>query len=295
MPPSETDLGESREATIDDVRDFWEQHPLFTGESRYEAGTTDFFEEQRSIIIDDCFAGKLDERIFSRARQSDSILDVGCGPGFWSVELARETDRPIHACDLTEAAVKLARERAKAYNVQLQVSLQNAENMSFESSSFDHINCIGVIHHTPNTKSCVREFHRVLKQGGTALIGVYYKNFVLRNWRCFYPLGKMAAFLGAKFAGRERETIYSVKEIDQLIRMYDGKKNPIGKAYSKNEFIELLEPEFKVESLFVHHFPARTLPIGIPHWLHLYLDRKLGFMIYASVKKADSFGESNEL
>lgn len=38
--------------------------------------------------------------------------------------------------------------------------------------------------------------------------------------------------------------------------------------------------------LYLHFFPARALPFKIPSVLHRRLDRKLGFMIYATVRKS---------
>lgn len=45
---------------INSVYSFWENNPLWTGESKYETGTRAFFEEHRSVYIDDCFAGTFD-------------------------------------------------------------------------------------------------------------------------------------------------------------------------------------------------------------------------------------------
>ena len=36
---------------IDNVRYFWENNPLWTGESKFETGSIDFFEEHRNVII----------------------------------------------------------------------------------------------------------------------------------------------------------------------------------------------------------------------------------------------------
>ena len=71
--------------------------------------------------------------------------------------------------------------------------IQNCENLHFENETFDHVNCQGVVHHTPNTQKAINEIFRVLKRGGKASISVYYKNFLLRNYK-YYLL-----FLHLKF------------------------------------------------------------------------------------------------
>lgn len=47
---------------LNDVRSFWENNPLWTGESSFTPGSIDFFEEHRSVYVADCFAGSFDLR-----------------------------------------------------------------------------------------------------------------------------------------------------------------------------------------------------------------------------------------
>ncbi len=86
--------------------------------------------------------------------------------------------------------------------------------------------------------------------------------------------------------GRGRENIASQKKVDEIVRLYDGIDNPLGKAYSKNEFIALLQPYFAIDEIFYHLFPARSLPFPIPRLIHRILDKKLPFMICAKVTKS---------
>lgn len=75
---------------LEDVCAFWENNPLWTGESAFEAGTQPFFEEHRSVYVADCFAGHFDIRILPprNAGQEMKILDLGSGIGFWVTEFA---------------------------------------------------------------------------------------------------------------------------------------------------------------------------------------------------------------
>lgn len=154
--------------SLNDVESFWEKNPLFQGESNFEPGTREFFEEHRRIYIEDCFAGSLDHRLFPDSVDSWT-LDLGCGPGFWTVEFLKSGIKNIVAADLTDNALQLTRKRLSVYNVNAEVVHANAENMIFPSNSFDHVNCQGVIHHTPDTEKCVSEIARVLKPGGGRL------------------------------------------------------------------------------------------------------------------------------
>ncbi len=271
--------------SIEQVKEFWEANPLWTGESDFAPGTREFFEEHVRVVANDCFAGQIDERIFPRLGSKDRVLDLGCGPGLWTIELARRGCTSIVAADLTENALSLARRRCEIFQVAAEFSQQNAERMTFSDNTFSHVNCQGVIHHTPDTAACIREIARVLRPGGTASISVYYRNIFLQMWPFLRPVGRVLSRLGGGLKGRGREGIYAVDDVDEIVRKYDGSENPVGKSYSRRQFVSMLESSFHVENTFLHFFPARTLPFRTPLFMHRWLDRHHGFLIYASVVK----------
>ena len=274
--------------SLKDVRLFWEENPLFTGESDFKPGTVEYFKEHRKVVIADCFAGCLDKRLLPEIRDG-IVLDLGCGPGFWTVEM-QCSDSPIsmYSSDLTRNALLLTKQRLKMYNLSSRYIQANAEELPFRSESFDYVNCQGVIHHTQKTENCIKEIARILKPEGKALISVYYKNVVLRNWSKFKFIGRFLLKTGAKMKGRGRDNIFFLDNEDDIIRLYDGMDNPIGKAYTRNDFVNMLRPYFKIEKIFYHLFPARALPFKMPKHFHRILDKKLPFMIYAVMQKISS-------
>ena len=213
------------------------------------------------------------------------VLDLGCGPGFWTTEFGLRGYRDLTAADLTKNALSLSSKRCEIYDVSAKLSQQNAEELAFADESFTHVNCLGVIHHTPDTEATVREISRVLMKQGTANISVYYRNIFLRRWTLIKWFGKLLAKLGHGMPGRDRENIYAVDNVDEIVRLYDGQDNPIGKSYTRQQFIQLLAPYFNVEDVWVYFFPARSLPFRLPKIIHRLLDRYLGFMICATVRK----------
>lgn len=274
--------------SLNKVKDFWEGNPLWSGESEFEEGTLDFFQEHRKVYYDDCFAGSFDIRFLPSPRKSGQyikLLDLGCGIGFWTAELAMRGFCNLFAADLTNKALEITKKRLDLFNLKAVLSQQNAENTTFDDQLFDHVNCQGVIHHTPDTQATIKEIARVLKDEGTASISVYYRNIFLRSWKILRPLGWFCCLLGAKLKGRGREKIFNQSNVDEIVRLYDGAENPIGKSYTQKEFISMLSPYFIVEETYLHFFPARSLPFKIPRFLHRFLDRNFGFMIYATLRK----------
>jgi ubiquinone/menaquinone biosynthesis C-methylase UbiE len=273
---------------INDVRLFWENHPLFEGESRFELGSIGYFEEHKETIINDCLAGQFDNRILPKAERRRKVLDLGCGPGFWTIEFLQRGCTNVIAADLTENALQLTKKRLFIYGLAAELSQQNAESMTFSNGEFSHVNCQGVIHHTPNTESCIKEIARVLDANGSACISVYYKNIFLHSWSLLkYPVQMIMRMLGGGLKGRGREKIFFSDDVNEIVRLYDGDKNPIGKAYSKREFRAMLQPYFEINQFFLHFFPARALPFKLSQRLHKFLDRNYGFMIFAVVHKKD--------
>jgi len=267
------------------VRQFWEQNPLWSGETQHEVGSRPYFEEHRRVVVADCLAGRMDESIFPKGKNRTRVLDLGCGPGFWTVELAERGCRQIVAADLTQTALNLARRRCAMYGVEAEFCIQNAENLTFPDGSFTHVNCQGVIHHTPDTAACAREIARVLRPGGTACISVYFRNLLLRMWPRLRWMGRILAKAGAGMKGRGRERIFASRDANEIVRLYDGQHNPVGKCYSKREFLSMLVPHCRVDRVFYHFFPARAMPVRVPALLHRLCDRALPFMIYAFVTK----------
>ena len=183
---------------IKDVENFWNNNPLWTGESKFKPGTKEFFDEHRSVYINDCFGGSFDKRFLPPYHDKNiKILDLGCGIGFWTIEFFRRKFKNITSADLTKNALKITRKRLELYGYQGKTIVQNAESMTFNNKSFDHINCQGVIHHTPNINNTIKEIHRALVDDGTASLSVYYKNFAIRNWNILRFLAYPYIYLAA--------------------------------------------------------------------------------------------------
>lgn len=272
--------------TIDDVRSFWEKNSLFSGEGSFKPGSKEVFDNHRNTYFEDCFAGIFREIDFiSTYSENAVVLDLGCGTGFWTVEmLLRRKSGEFNSADLTEKALELTEKRLSLYNLDANLSIQNAEAMTFPDQYFNHVNCQGVLHHTPDIEKALSEMYRIIKPGATASISVYYKNTILKVWRFLYPVGRVLYRLcRMNIRGRGREYILIQKDPDEIVRLYEGVDNPIGRAFSKSKIVKLIETYFAIKRSFLFFFHARFLPIRLPKVVHQILARICGFMIHLSL------------
>ena len=272
--------------SIEHVKAFWDSHPLFSGEFDGEVGSKEYFERHEKVIINDCMAGSFDDRFFNFLESGRSILDVGCGPGFWVRQFCR-MGLNVSACDLSKTAVELTKKSLNLFDLEAHVLEGNAESLSYKDESFDYINCQGVIHHTPNTAVCIREFFRVLKPGGLVCFSVYHRNLVLRSP---IVLRMLSAILSRRVGlkGRGRENILTKSDPDEIVRRFDGEENPLGKSYTVGEMLNMIRSNNLIPIKTWHHyFPARAFHLKIPKRLHKVLNDCLGLLVVYLAKKPE--------
>lgn len=91
------------------------------------------------------------------------VLELGCGTGYFTRELAR-SEAHIVAVDVSPELLEMARADCSTTNVSYEI--QNACAMSYRDAVFDSVVGSSVLHHL-ETKEALREIYRVLKVGGT--------------------------------------------------------------------------------------------------------------------------------
>lgn len=104
---------------------------------------------------------------------SGRILDVGTGPGYLPLKIARKSQSvEIIGLDISPAMVKIARQNAVKIGVLERVKFQtgDAANLPFENQYFDLVLSTLSLHHWSSPADCLKEIHRVLKETGEAWI-----------------------------------------------------------------------------------------------------------------------------
>ncbi len=102
-------------------------------------------------------------------RPGSAILDIGGGPGHYSVHFARQ-GHAVTLLDLSDENVRFAKKKARSFGVRITAAQGNALDLSrFPDDSFDAVFLMGPLYHLMTAESRVRaltEASRVLKPGG---------------------------------------------------------------------------------------------------------------------------------
>jgi 2-polyprenyl-6-hydroxyphenyl methylase/3-demethylubiquinone-9 3-methyltransferase len=97
--------------------------------------------------------------------QGLNVLDVGCGGGF-SCEFMAERGAIVAGVDQSTACIQAAKNHAEKMGFAIDYRQGYAENLPFETASFDCVVCVDVLEHIDDLTQTIQEIHRVLKPGG---------------------------------------------------------------------------------------------------------------------------------
>lgn len=101
------------------------------------------------------------------ASPGESVLDLACGPGTVTIELARRVapDGQAVGIDLAPGMLEAARDKAPP-DVNLRFELMDMEDLRFPDQSFDAVTCAHGFQFVPDLDRALAEAYRVLRSGG---------------------------------------------------------------------------------------------------------------------------------
>jgi SAM-dependent methyltransferase len=100
-----------------------------------------------------------------RAKTALDALDVGCGTGFLSLELAGRGHR-VSGIDFAPQMLAEARKKAATQGVAVRFEEGDAEQLPFPAASFDLVVTRHVLWTLPHPEQAIDEWIRVLRPGG---------------------------------------------------------------------------------------------------------------------------------
>ena len=110
------------------------------------------------------------EMIRAHISEGSHVLEVAPGPGYVSIELAKMGNYHITGMDISEDFIKICKTNAQNENVNISFLTGNVSQMHFDDNSFDFIFCSAAFKNFKEPVKALKEMHRVLKEGGVALI-----------------------------------------------------------------------------------------------------------------------------
>jgi ubiquinone/menaquinone biosynthesis C-methylase UbiE len=141
-------------------------------------------------------------------RAGEHILDVGCGTGNFSLELAR-LGVAVTGIDISEAMLAIARRKAEDAGLNMELLKADARHLPFSANSFDKIVSVSALEFAPDLKAVLEECYRILKPGGRLVIALIGGNSL---WSGFYE---------AK-AARKTESIFRHAHFHTLPELMDA-------------------------------------------------------------------------
>jgi len=147
------------------------------------------------------------------------VLDVGCGTGRWTFQLARKIGKSgkMVGIEPNKGMLKKAREKARnKSNINLKKS--RGDKLSLKDNSFDFIISALVMSHIKEVDNTIKEMSRVLRKNGEIIITTRHPLLVqkCREW------------------DNDEGVLYSDDEYKYFIDAYDHSFSEYFKSFKKN-------------------------------------------------------------
>lgn len=102
------------------------------------------------------------------------VADFGCGPGIFSIPIARMTEGTVYCFDVLESALEAVTSRAQVMGlgnlVTRRVNLEKEKGSELKDGAIDHVIMRKILLQNEDKDALFREARRVLKEDGKLLI-----------------------------------------------------------------------------------------------------------------------------
>lgn len=166
------------------------------------------------------------------------ILEVASGPGYLSIELAKEPTFNVTALDVSETFVQIASQKAKENHVAVKFVVGNASEMPFKDGQFDFIVCRAAFKNFSQPLDAINEMYRVLRPVGKALIVDLRKDISDQEIASYVKkmnLGKWDSLFTSMGLKNLRKRAHSNEELERMSRDSRFRKYQINKSLNSVE------------------------------------------------------------
>jgi 2-polyprenyl-6-hydroxyphenyl methylase/3-demethylubiquinone-9 3-methyltransferase len=136
------------------------------------------------------YAKKIIEYVIKIETGKIHVLEVGCGGGILSEEIAKLGFK-ITGIDPAISSLNAAIQHSKRANLDIKYEVASGENLPFQPGSFDVVLCCDVLEHVQDLPAVVSEISRVLKNGGVFIYDTFNRTCmskisaikILQEWK----------------------------------------------------------------------------------------------------------------
>lgn len=108
-----------------------------------------------------------------------TALDVGCGGGFLSEDLAKGGLR-VTGIDPSKGSILAASSHASGSGLSIEYRVGHGEELPFRDGTFDMVFCCDVLEHVSSVSTVISEVSRVLKKGGAFFFDTINRTLISR-------------------------------------------------------------------------------------------------------------------
>ena len=169
-------------ATIDDVKQFWNDRPCNVRHSKKETGTKAYFDEveKKKFFVEPHI------KSFSHFNEwnGKKVLEIGCGMATAGINFARY-GADYTGVELSTESLELAKKRFEVYNQRGNFYEGNCEKLSdfLPLDKYHLVYSWGVIHHTPHPEKVIKQIRNYLTKDGVLKLMIYasdsWKNYMI--------------------------------------------------------------------------------------------------------------------
>lgn len=151
------------------------------------------------------------------------VLEAGCGAGRFTEVLLQKGARLVSSDFSSAVEVNIENFPVSEKHLVIQADIND---MPYADESFDIVVCLGVIQHTPNPETTIKNLYALVKKGGSLVID-------------HYTLTKSALFRTASLYRlwlKRKSAMQTIPYTQKLVKRY----LPLHKKYSKNKIVSVL-------------------------------------------------------